>query len=207
MTNLFSFEAQNICYEFEWDFAKAASNLRKHGLDFNTAASVFMDTMAQTEYDAEHSFDEERWITIGHERDGLVLVVSHTCQTVDAVTIRIRIISARHAIKRERQAFYEHCQMHSPWQVQQQPSIYGVKMIKTIQASDDDDDTPREFDFSKAVRGKFYRPNLVYKMPGSPGPMTMTELIDLAASKNVKLSGLFREWAEQAQKAAETSAT
>ncbi len=165
-----------------------------------------MDGLALTDYDAAHSLDEERWITVGHERDGLVLVVSHTYQAVDAVTIRIRIISARHATKRERQSFYEHCQMHSLWQVQQQPSIYGVKMIETIQTSDDDDDTPGEIDFSRAVRGKFYRPNASIKMPGMPGFMSMAELNELAASRNVKLSTLFKEWAEQASKAAETSA-
>ena len=84
--------------------------------------------------------------------------------------------------------------------------FYGDKMSEIIQTSDDDDDTPGEFDFTKAVRGKFYRPNIVLKLPVGPDPAKMAELNELAAIKNVSLSSLFKEWAEQASKAAETGA-
>ncbi len=54
-------------YEFEWDPAKASANLNKHGLDFEQAATVFLDPLAATIPDEEHSEKEVRWITLGIE--------------------------------------------------------------------------------------------------------------------------------------------
>ena len=56
---------------YEWDPAKAAANVRKHGVSFEEAASVFLDHAALTFADPDHSEDEERAITIGrsaHQR-------------------------------------------------------------------------------------------------------------------------------------------
>jgi uncharacterized protein len=50
-------------YEFEWDPAKASANINKHGLDFERAATVFLDPLAVTIPDEEHSGNEVRWIT------------------------------------------------------------------------------------------------------------------------------------------------
>ena len=60
---------------FEWDAHKAAANLKKHKVAFEDAATVFMDPLAMTFPDPDHSVDEDREITIGHTMDGgLVLV-------------------------------------------------------------------------------------------------------------------------------------
>ena len=86
---------------FEWDPDKAASNLRKHGVDFHEGASVLMAPLSTTFPDLDHSAEERRFITIGRSAGGRVLVVAHT-ERGEAV----RIISARTATRRERK-FYE----------------------------------------------------------------------------------------------------
>lgn len=204
MSRPISFESKNVRYEFEWDSVKAASNLRKHDVDFHSASTIFLDALALTDYDAAHSLDEERWITLGYDKDGDVLVVSHTYQAMDIKTIKIRIISARAANKRERQSYAEHRQMHSPWQVQQTSSVYGVTMDTAIQAFDNDD-TPGEIDFKRAVVGKFYRPNIELQLPGGPEPAVLAKLIEMATEQKVKLSVLIKEWLEQNNKASESS--
>ena len=65
-------------FAFEWDPAKAASNLRKHNVSFKLAATVFQDPFMKSIFDRDHSEFEERWITMGQTRDGDLLVVSHT---------------------------------------------------------------------------------------------------------------------------------
>lgn len=62
--------------EAEWDEDKDRVNLAKHGVDFETAASVFYDPLAMTAYDPVHSVEEERWNTVGSARNGSVLFVS-----------------------------------------------------------------------------------------------------------------------------------
>lgn len=80
---------------FEWDDAKAASNLKKHGIDFAEAARIFEDQGASHVIDEGVDHDEERYKGIGFV-NGSVLVVVYT-ERGD----RIRIISARKAEKRE----------------------------------------------------------------------------------------------------------
>jgi len=75
---------------FEWDPAKAAENLARHGVSFAEAATVFRDKLSATGADPDHSFDEERFVTFGTSTGGRVLVVSHTDRGDT-----IRIISAR----------------------------------------------------------------------------------------------------------------
>jgi hypothetical protein len=87
--------------EFEWDIQKADSNLKKHGITFEEAASVFGDYLSLTYPDSAHSIQEERFIIIGLSDKNRILIISHTQRNE-----RIRIISARAAIKRERD-FYE----------------------------------------------------------------------------------------------------
>ena len=65
-------------YEFDWDPAKARANFNKHGLDFARAASVFLDPLAVTIADAEHSETEARWITLGKDVRRNYVVVVHT---------------------------------------------------------------------------------------------------------------------------------
>ncbi len=57
--------SQEVAYEFEWDAAKALSNARKHGVTFDQAATVFLDALALTVFDTEHSQQEERVVHAG----------------------------------------------------------------------------------------------------------------------------------------------
>jgi uncharacterized DUF497 family protein len=87
---------------FEWDPAKAAANLKRHGVSFHEAASVLADPLSTTFPDEVHSEDEEaRFLTIGASTLGNILVVAHT-ERNDT----IRIISTRRATRQERE-FYE----------------------------------------------------------------------------------------------------
>lgn len=88
--------------EFEWDAPKAAANLRKHGVSFDEAATVFLDQLAVSGQDPDHSVGESRYITFGVSRLGRLLVVSHTYRSGG-----IRIISARRATRPERKLYEE----------------------------------------------------------------------------------------------------
>jgi len=88
-------------YQFEWDPIKARRNLRDHGIAFERAATVFLDPQALSEFDEEHSQAEDRWITLGLDRTGSLLVICHTYRAETAGSARIRLISARKATKNE----------------------------------------------------------------------------------------------------------
>lgn len=88
-----------------WDPIKAQSNVAKHGVTFVQAATVLLDALALTTFDAAHSETEERWFTLGSASDGKLLAVSHTYQHTGPIHVRVRIISAREATKRERQQY------------------------------------------------------------------------------------------------------
>lgn len=90
-----------IVYHFEWDTAKARTNLKKHGVSFRAATAVFRDALALTTYDDEHSEDEERWVTLGRTENGPYLVVIHTFAQVSEAEIHVRIVSARAADRQE----------------------------------------------------------------------------------------------------------
>ena len=87
---------------FTWDPAKAEANLKKHGVDFREAATVFGDAFSISFPDGDHSMGERRFLIIGMSLLGRVLVVSYT--EVNAETIRV--VSARPATRHER-TFYE----------------------------------------------------------------------------------------------------
>ncbi len=86
--------------EFEWDPEKASSNVRKHGVTFNEAATVFGDPLAITFADPDHSMDENRYLTFGISRLDRLLVVSHTERRG-----RVRIINARLMTRQERRIY------------------------------------------------------------------------------------------------------
>jgi uncharacterized DUF497 family protein len=94
-------------YEFDWDDAKAASNLSKHEVRFEEAMTVFNDPLSMTRFDDEHSASEERWVTLGQANGGALLLVVHTYSAIDAQRVLIRLISARRPTKREAQQYYE----------------------------------------------------------------------------------------------------
>lgn len=89
-------------HNFEWDPGKAATNQRRHGISFERAAMVFQDPEARSLYDRAHSVaDEHRWITLGMDSHGQLLVVCHTWRETGEGAARCRIISARKASKSE----------------------------------------------------------------------------------------------------------
>ena len=88
--------------DFEWDDDKAEANVRKHGIGFAEAMSVFGDPLSATGYDPDHSDDEDRFITMGESTNGRVLIVSHTDRGD-----KIRIISAREANRAERRDYQD----------------------------------------------------------------------------------------------------
>ena len=92
-------------YEFEWDPAKAAGNVRKHGVSFDEAATVFADDLLLSMQDNEHGDLEQRWISQGQSSDGQLLVVIHTYRELDDDAMAVRIISARRATPRERRRY------------------------------------------------------------------------------------------------------
>jgi hypothetical protein len=87
---------------FEWDPAKAAENLRKHGVSFEEAQAVFADERALLLDDPGHSEGEDRFVLLGLSAAGRLLVVVHCYREADAV---IRIISARKATRSERASY------------------------------------------------------------------------------------------------------
>ena len=84
--------------DFEWDPRKAAANQRKHEIDFADAATVLHDERAVTVVDDDP--DEERFVTIGADALGRILVVVFTHRGT-----RVRLISARSATGRERRRY------------------------------------------------------------------------------------------------------
>jgi len=97
-----------VQYDFEWDPAKAKSNLKKHGVSFETAVTVFHDPLALTVFDEEHDEQEDRWITMGiAEQEGLLVVIHTFREMTSQQQIFIRMISARRATRRERRQYEE----------------------------------------------------------------------------------------------------
>ena len=82
---------------FEWDRGKAEANLKKHGITFDEAVTVFYDSLSATFDDPDHSHGERRFVTVGYSSQGHLLVVCHTDRQR-----AIRVISARRATTHER---------------------------------------------------------------------------------------------------------
>jgi uncharacterized DUF497 family protein len=89
---------------FEWDPAKSATNLRKHGVLFEEAQTAFVDDYALVVDDPEHSADEARFILLGLSASLRMLVVVHVLRTDRGA---IRLISARQATRSERATYFE----------------------------------------------------------------------------------------------------
>lgn len=88
-----------------WDRGKAHSNRNKHRITFEQAATALNDPLASSVRDAEHSENEERWVTLGQTADGMLIVVVHTYHAISVDAANVRIISARPAGKRERRQY------------------------------------------------------------------------------------------------------
>ena len=87
---------------YQWDRNKAQTNFRKHGIRFADAVSIFQDDNAITVEDTNHG-NEERYITIGCDAFGQILVVVYTWRSNI-----IRLISVQKATPRERRQYEEH---------------------------------------------------------------------------------------------------
>ena len=88
--------------KFEWDPKKATPNVKKHGVTFQEAATIFGDPLAITFDDPDHSVSENRYITFGLSLQKRLIVVSHT-ERGD----RTRIINARLMDRKERRIYEE----------------------------------------------------------------------------------------------------
>jgi uncharacterized DUF497 family protein len=91
-----------VCPNFEWDGAKANSNLAKHGVSFDEAETVADDPWVIVRLDETHSTSEGRWRALGWSSAGRLLVVIFT-ERPD----RLRLISARRATRREQREYEE----------------------------------------------------------------------------------------------------
>ena len=119
---------------FEWDDDKAAQNLAKHGVSFERATQIFDDPLLASMADPDHSDFEDRFITIGSTFWDEVLVVVHAYRGE-----RIRLISARRATHSERRHYMD----------EKFDRVHDKKL--------EDDDMRAEYDFTGAVRGRFYQ--------------------------------------------------
>jgi len=88
---------------FEWDDKKNSSNIRKNGVSFEGAQTVFFDENAIEFDDPDHSIQEEQFILLGLSQSLKVLVVCHCYRSQD---LKICIISARKATKKEQGAYF-----------------------------------------------------------------------------------------------------
>jgi uncharacterized protein len=85
---------------FEWDRRKARANLKKHGVSFQEATSVFRDPLSITISDPDHAYSEPRFVDVGLSHRMRLLVVSYIERGDN-----IRIISARHAMRSEQDQY------------------------------------------------------------------------------------------------------
>jgi uncharacterized DUF497 family protein len=95
---------------FEWDPAKAASNIRKHGVSFDEAVTVFRDPFAFIFDDTTHSEQEHREIIIGMSTLRRMILVCFVERLEDVV----RIISARPATRQEIKDYEENAHNQTP---------------------------------------------------------------------------------------------
>ena len=86
--------------KFEWNPKKAEHNVKKHGVTFEEASTVFGDPLAATVPDLSHSAEENRFVTMGQSTENRLVVVAH----IDRGE-QVRIISARLATRRERRKY------------------------------------------------------------------------------------------------------
>ena len=93
---------RSVSYEFDWDPAKAAENLKNHRVSFEEASTVFGDPLAMLMADPDHSEEEERYLLLGLSLKGKLIVVSFAERPP-----KTRIISARDATRHERRQHEE----------------------------------------------------------------------------------------------------
>jgi uncharacterized DUF497 family protein len=150
--------------DFDWDPAKSASNAAKHGVSFQEAMSVFLDPLARTIADPDHGA-EERWVTIGEASTGNLLVVVHTWREMEP---------NRGAHHRRTRADAER----------------GAAIPRGRDAMSSSDEMRDEYDFSRAERGKFHRPNAVLAPAINLDPEVLAFLTVRAQARGLSLDEL-----------------
>jgi uncharacterized DUF497 family protein len=166
----------------EWDPAKDAANLRKHGVRSKDATTVLYDALAISRPDYEHDGAEERWPTLGAAADGALLMLVHTYRELADGEVSVRIISARRPTKDEL--------------FQYQSGNYRIQ----------DTHMRDEYDFSGAVRGKFYRKDAVIMAPFRLEVRVLIRLTALAEKRGTSPSELVSEMLDREAAAATRAA-
>jgi uncharacterized DUF497 family protein len=118
-----------------WDPAKAAENLKKHGVSFDEATEIFDDPFIDTVEDDIHSDEEDRFAAIGAMASGRLLFISYTIRGAD-----LRLISARDATRSEKSEYMD-----------EESTIHDAPL-------EPGDEEAKHLDWSKAVRGLHYIP-------------------------------------------------
>ena len=94
-------------FQFEWDEIKADANVRKHGVSFELACTVFSDPRLLTVADLDHGEIEERWCSIGCSSSGAMISIVYLWSDADPEPTKIRLISARTATQTEIRHYQE----------------------------------------------------------------------------------------------------
>lgn len=94
-------------FHFEWHEGKAAANLRKHGVSFEQASTIFGDPGILTLADTTHSEPEERWFSIGLTSNGALVSAAYLWTDAGGGLIKIRLITARRATAAETRYYTE----------------------------------------------------------------------------------------------------
>ncbi len=92
---------------FQWDEKKAAANLEKHHVSFIEAVTAFADPQGLDGWDIVHSEQEERRLRIAESSFGNILTIAYTLRESENDQTKVRIISARRASRKEREAYKE----------------------------------------------------------------------------------------------------
>jgi len=100
--NLYMYNVHMNSLRFQWEPRKASANLKKHGVSFEEAKSVFYDESAKLISDPDHSEDEDRFILLGVSHSLRVILVCHCYRSEGNI---VRIISARKATPKESKAY------------------------------------------------------------------------------------------------------
>ena len=151
-----------------YDPVTAAVNATKHHVAFDEAMTVFADPLALSRLDDAHGSLEERWVTIGLSHATNLLLVVHTHVELTQDHVCIRIISARKPTKREKRDY-------------EQASAKAASEMK------------REYDFSSATCGKFFRKDAVLVPPVRLEPDVLAYLQARATAKGTRLSDLVNQ--------------
>jgi len=176
-------------YHFLWDDDKAVSNERRHEVSFDVAIVAFHDPLSQTFHDLEHSELEDRWVTIGRDHNGALLVVIYACEEHEAGGLCVRIISARRASKSERLRYET-----GKYFIREPDTVLENSAVKsTVKSYADMEELPPDFDFSKGEVGKFYHENAVIHFPVYLDPEVLKFFSNRAHGQHLSIEALLSQ--------------